>query len=108
MRVLAGRLDQSMPVGNEGAGVVVAAGSSDAAQALLGKTVAVLGGAMYAQYRTAQGGRRACRCRPARPPAEGASCFVNPLTALGMVETMRAKATRRWCTPRRPRTSARC
>ena len=40
-----------MPVGNEGAGVVVAAGARAAAQALLGKTVAVLGGAMYAQYR---------------------------------------------------------
>ena len=52
MRGLAGRIDQSMPVGNEGAGVVVSAGSSPAAQELLGKTVAMLGGAMYAQYRT--------------------------------------------------------
>ena len=52
MRTVAGRLDQSMPVGNEGAGVVVGAGSSDAAQALIGRTVAVLGGAMYSQYRT--------------------------------------------------------
>ena len=51
MKAMAGRLDESMPVGNEGAGVVVKAGASDAAQALLGKTVAMIGGAMYAQYR---------------------------------------------------------
>ena len=77
-----------MPVGNEGAGVVVAAGSSAAAQALLGKTVAVLGGAMYAQYRCVKAEQ--CLLLPAgTTPAEGASCFVNPLTALGMVETMR-------------------
>src|SRR5665213_3285847 len=50
MKSMAPRLDVSMPVGNEGAGVVVAAGSSAAAQALLGQTVAVLGGAMYSQY----------------------------------------------------------
>ena len=46
MRSVAGRLEQSLPVGNEGAGVVVQAGSSPAAQALMGKTVAILGGAM--------------------------------------------------------------
>jgi NADPH2:quinone reductase len=85
---LAGRLDVSMPVGNEGAGVVIAAGSAAAAQALLGKTVAVLGGAMYAQYRSLPAEQ--CLVLPAgATPAEGASCFVNPLTALGMVETMR-------------------
>ena len=87
MKGMAGRLDQSMPVGNEGAGVVVAAGTSDAAQALLGKTVAVLGGAMYSQYRCVK--LEACLVLPeGTTPAEGASCFVNPLTALGMVETM--------------------
>jgi NADPH:quinone reductase len=88
LRGLAARLAQSMPVGNEGAGTVVAAGSSDEAQALLGRTVAIIGGATYAEY----------RCLPAvmclvlpdgTEPADGASCFVNPLTALGMVETMR-------------------
>ena len=68
MRAMAARLDESMPVGNEGAGVVVTAGSSDAAQALIGKTVAVLGGAMYAQYRCRQAGRDAWCCRPARRP----------------------------------------
>jgi NADPH:quinone reductase-like Zn-dependent oxidoreductase len=88
MKAMAGRLDQSMPVGNEGAGVVVEAGSSDAAQALLGKTVAMIGGAMYAQFRLMKAAD--CLELPAgTTPAEGASCFINPLTALGMVETMR-------------------
>jgi NADPH:quinone reductase-like Zn-dependent oxidoreductase len=88
MRALAGRVDESMPVGNEGAGTVVAAGSDPAAQALLGKLVAGIGGAMYAQYRTL----KAADVLPlpaGASAADGASCFVNPLTALGMVETMR-------------------
>ena len=81
-------MDKSLPVGNEGAGVVVEAGTSEAAQALLGKTVALLGGAMYAQYRCAPA--LSCLLLPAgTSPREGASCFVNPLTALGMVETMK-------------------
>ena len=85
---MAGRFDQSLPVGNEGAGVVVAAGTSEAAQALLGQTVAALGGAMYSQYRCLKLDQ--CLQLPAgTKPDEGASCFVNPLTALGMVETMR-------------------
>ena len=88
MRAMAGRLDESMPVGNEGAGVVIKAGSSAAAQALMGRTVAMIGGAMYAQLRQI----KASDCLPlpeGTTPAEGASCFVNPLTSLGMVETMR-------------------
>src|SRR6266700_7266092 len=88
MRAMAGRLDESMPVGNEGAGVVIKTGSSDAAKALMGKTVAMIGGAMYAQYRCL----KVSECLPLPAgitPAEGASCFVNPLTALGMTETMR-------------------
>jgi NADPH:quinone reductase-like Zn-dependent oxidoreductase len=88
MKAMAGRLDESMPVGNEGAGVVIKTGSSDAAKALMGKTVAMIGGAMYAQYRCL----KVAECLPLPAgvtPAEGASCFVNPLTALGMVETMR-------------------
>src|SRR3981081_3055028 len=88
MKAMAGRLDESMPVGNEGAGVVVKTGSSDAAKALMGKTVAMIGGAMYAQYRCL----KVAECLPLPSgitPAEGASCFVNPLTALGMTETMR-------------------
>ena len=88
MRAMAARVDKSLPVGNEGAGVVVAAGADESAQALIGKTVGVIGGAMYSQY----------RCAPAKQvlpfpdgttPAQGASWFVNPLTSLGMVETMR-------------------
>lgn len=88
LRAMAGRLDQSMPVGNEGAGVVIRTGSSDAAKALMGKTVAMIGGAMYAQYRVLKA--RDCLPLPeGTTAAEGASCFVNPLTALGMTETMR-------------------
>lgn len=88
MRNMAARVDQSMPVGNEGAGVVVEAGESPAAQALLGKTVAVLGGAMYAQYRVIKASQ--CLVLPeGTTAAEGASCFVNPLTSLSMTETMR-------------------
>jgi NADPH:quinone reductase len=88
MKAMAGRMDQSMPVGNEGAGVVVAAGASPAAQALLGKTVSILAGAMYAQYRSVRAD--SCLVLPAdATAAEGASCYVNPLTALGFVETMR-------------------
>jgi NADPH:quinone reductase len=88
MKGMAGRLGQSMPVGNEGAGVVVAAGASPAAQALLGKTVAVLGGAMYSQYRCAKAEQ--CMVLPAgTTAAQGASCFINPLTALGFIETLR-------------------
>jgi NADPH2:quinone reductase len=88
MKGVAARVGQPMPVGNEGAGVVVAAGSSASAQAMLGKVVAVLGGAMYAQYRCLKAEQ--CLVLPdGTEPAEGASCFVNPLTALGMVETMK-------------------
>jgi NADPH:quinone reductase-like Zn-dependent oxidoreductase len=88
MRAMAGRLDASMPVGNEGAGTVIAAGSSDAAQALMGRVVAAVGGAMYSQYRTLRAAD-VLVLPVGTSAAEGASCFVNPLTALGMVETMR-------------------
>ncbi|MCV7178967.1 zinc-binding dehydrogenase [Mycolicibacterium sphagni] len=88
LKTLTARLDQSLPVGNEGAGTVVAAGSSDVAQALLGKTVGIAGGAMYSQYRAVDA--RACLVLPDGASArDGASSFVNPLTALGMTETMR-------------------
>jgi NADPH:quinone reductase-like Zn-dependent oxidoreductase len=88
MKAMAGRLDESMPVGNEGAGMVIKTGSSDTAKAMMGKTVAMIGGAMYAQYRCLKVNE--CLPLPAgTTPAEGASCFVNPLTALGMTETMR-------------------
>ena len=88
MGVMKARIGQALPVGNEGAGTVVAAGDGKAAQALLGKVVAIMGGGMYSQY----------RCVPAVmalplmndcTAKDGASSFVNPLTALSMVETMK-------------------
>ncbi len=88
LRAARARLNQPMPVGNEGAGEVVAAGTDELAQSLIGKTVAILGGAMYSQYRCIKA--KQCLVLPEGTTAvEGASCFVNPLTALGMVETMR-------------------
>lgn len=88
LKALKARLDQSMPVGNEGAGVVIAAGASPEAQGLMGKTVAMIGGAMYAQYRIVRAADVLALPDDATA-AEGASCFVNPLTALGMTETLR-------------------
>ena len=88
MRGLAGRVGTPAPVGNEGAGTVVAAGESAAAQALLGKVVAAAGGGMYSQYRPVN--VAVCLELPAGATAiEGAASFVNPMTVLGMVETMR-------------------
>ncbi len=86
----AGRVGKPMPVGNEGGGVVVAAGSSPEAQALLGRTVGFLSGNAYGQYRAVHHSQ----CLPmadGTDPADAAAAFVNPLTALGMVETMRAE-----------------
>jgi NADPH2:quinone reductase len=92
-KAMASRAGVSMPVGNEGAGIVVAAGSSDAAQALLRRPVAVLGGEMYSQFRRVPANQ--CLVLPdGATPADGASAFVNPLTALGMVETMRREGHR--------------
>ncbi|HMQ20041.1 MAG TPA: zinc-binding dehydrogenase [Sphingopyxis sp.] len=88
MRAMASRVGDALPIGNEGCGVVVKAGDSPEAQALLGRTVALLGGEMYAEY----------RCLPLQmimalpdgtDPVDGASCFVNPLTSLAFTETMR-------------------
>ena len=86
MPALQARLDVAMPAGNEGAGVVVAAG--EGAENMIGKTIGVAGGAMYSQYRCVP----AASCivmHEGTTPAQGASCFVNPLTALGMIETMK-------------------
>ncbi|CAN5144786.1 zinc-binding dehydrogenase [soil metagenome] len=88
MTAMAARVDEAMPVGNEGAGTVIAAGSSPEAQALIGKKVAILGGAMYAQYRVVPAGA-ALQLPADATAADGASCFVNPLTALCMVEAMK-------------------
>lgn len=93
MAAASGRVGQALPVGNEGAGTVVAVGDSPGAQALLGKKVAMIGGAMYAEYRALPA--KQCLVLPdGATAAQGASCFVNPLTALGMVETMRMEGHR--------------
>ncbi|WP_201574751.1 zinc-binding dehydrogenase [Psychrobacter sp. H8-1] len=90
MPALKTRIGKDTPVGNEGAGTVVAAGSSPAAQALMGKTVAVIGGGTYRQYLSAN--VQSCLVlKDGTTAKEGASSFVNPLTALAMVETMRAE-----------------
>ena len=86
MKAMTPRLDQSMQAGNEGSGVIIDAGAN--AKDMIGKTVGVAGGAMYSQY----------RCVPAASclvmddgttAAEAASSFVNPLTALAFIETMK-------------------
>jgi len=88
MRGVAARVDEPMPVGNEGAGIVVAAGESEYAQSLMGKTVGIVGGATYSQFRAAPA-MMVLPMPEGTTPAEAASWFVNPLTALGMVETMK-------------------
>ena len=90
LKALTARLDQALPVGNEGGGVVVAAGDSELAQPMLGKTVGILGGAMYTQFRCVDA-EQCLVMHEGTTSAEAASCFVNPLTALGMVETMKAE-----------------
>ncbi|MBL6689664.1 MAG: zinc-binding dehydrogenase [Pseudomonadales bacterium] len=95
-KIVAARAGQPMPVGNEGGGVVVDAGSSPEAQALLGKTVGILGGAMYTQFRCVKA-KQCLAMHEGVTPAESASCFVNPLTALGMVETMKMEGFSALC-----------
>ena len=88
MRVMKARVGQALAVGNEGAGTVVATGDSDAAKSLDGKIVAIAGGQMYRQYRCIE----AASCLPlleGHTAKDGASSFVNPMTVLSMVETMR-------------------
>jgi NADPH2:quinone reductase len=88
MKAMKARVGQALPVGNEGAGTVVATGDSDLAKSLAGKIVAVMGGGMYAEYRCVE----AAACLPlseGQTAKDGASCFVNPLTALSMVEVMK-------------------
>lgn len=88
LRMMAARVGKTMVVGNEGAGTVIAAGESDEAQALIGKTVGMFGGEMYGEHRCLP----AAMCLPLKEGTtaeQGASCFVNPMTALGMTESMR-------------------
>ena len=87
MAVMKARIGQSLAVGNEGAGTVVATGTSEIAKSLDGKVVAAMGGGMYGQYRCVD----ASVCLPlleGHTAKDGASSFVNPLTALCMIETM--------------------
>jgi NADPH2:quinone reductase len=86
MRMMAARVGQSLPAGNEGAGMVIKAGAN--ARGLLGKTVALFGGAMYSQHRIARASDLLVLPDDATA-VQGAACFVNPLTALAMVEAMR-------------------
>ena len=88
MRAMKARTGESLPVGNEGAGTVVAAGESEAAQALLGKRVTGLGGEFYAEYRMLNVAQ-VMELPDGISAEQGASCYVNPLTALSFVETMR-------------------
>ncbi|MEO0465822.1 MAG: zinc-binding dehydrogenase [Pseudomonadota bacterium] len=90
MAAMKARIGQALPVGNEGAGTVVAAGEEDYAQSLMGKTVAVMGGGMYAQYRAVEA-ITALPLNEGHTAKDGASSFVNPLTALCFLETMRAE-----------------
>lgn len=88
MRAMGGRIGDALAIGNEGCGTVVAAGSSPEAQALLGKTVALIGGEIYAEYRCLPA--QMCMVLPdGTDPKDGASCFVNPLTSLAFAETMK-------------------
>lgn len=88
MAIMKGRVGQDLPIGNEGAGTVVAAGESEYAQSLMGKTVAVMGGGMYGQYKLVPA-MMAMPLLPEHTARDGASSFVNPLTALCFLETMR-------------------
>ncbi len=81
------RLDKPLPVGNEGAGTVIAAGPE--AATLIGRRVALFGGSMWADYRVADAAA-IVELPDDVSTAEGAALFINPLTALSMVETMRA------------------
>ncbi|WP_411840340.1 zinc-binding dehydrogenase [Paracoccus sp. ME4] len=88
MAAMRARIDQSMPVGNEGAGTVIAAGPDQTD--LIGRRVAMMGGAMYATHRLIDA-RDALPLPEGAEAEAGAALFVNPLTALGFVETMRAQ-----------------
>ena len=86
MRAMGPRIGHWMPVGNEGSGRVVAAGGHPDAQALIGQRVGMFGGEMYAGYRCVS----IDQCMPfsgAISAEQAASCFVNPMTALGFMET---------------------
>lgn len=87
-----GRHGQRLPVGNEGAGTVVATGDTDMAKALMGQRVACVPGTAYSQYALAD----ASMCLPLGDTSaeDGASAFVNPMTALGFVENAKMDGQR--------------
>jgi len=88
MSGIEGRIGENLPVGNEGAGIVVSAGESEEAQALIGKVVGFSGGGAYSEYKAVRANQ--CIAMPdGTSPAQSASCFVNPMTVLGFVGTMR-------------------
>ena len=91
MAAMGARLGQSLAVGNEGAGTVIAAGEN--ASSLEGKRVGMLGGGMYADYRKLRA-RDVVALPEGTSAADGASMFVNPLTALGFVETAKGEGHR--------------
>lgn len=86
-RLAAARAGKKLPVGNEGAGLVVAAGASVGAQALLGRTVTAVGGAMYRTHRVLHS-RAVLPLPEGAAAAEGASLFVNPMTVQAFLATM--------------------
>jgi NADPH:quinone reductase-like Zn-dependent oxidoreductase len=89
LRANRARVGQSLPAGNEGAGTVVAAGPG--LEDMVGQTVAAAGGPAYGQYCLADAGL--CLVLPEGvSAAEGSASFVNPMTALGMIETMRSES----------------
>lgn len=93
MKIVRGRLGKALSAGVEGAGVVTGAGASEAAQALLGETVSVVGDGMFTQYRCVPV-RNVLRMPADVTPRQAASSYVNPMTALAMVETLRAEGHR--------------
>lgn len=90
LRAFQGRIGLTLPAGNEGAGLVIEAGSDPAAQALLGRRVAAFAGGMYTRHRVIEASD--CLVLPEGVSArDGAAAFVNPLTALGFVECLHAE-----------------
>jgi NADPH2:quinone reductase len=91
LAMIRGRLGQSLTVGNEGAGTVIASGENS--KSLQNRRVGMLGGGMYADYRKLKA-RDVVPLPEGASAADGASMFVNPLTALGFVETARSEGHR--------------
>lgn len=87
-RAMKARHGIPMPAGNEAAGIVVAAG--EGAEHLLGKRIACVPGTAYATYALADT-QMAFAVDDSVTAEQAASSFVNPMTALGFVETMKTE-----------------